>query len=56
MVKDAWSAWTEETLDCLHGTIWFNFLVLKLGYWQMEMDESTKLLTTFTVGPLGFHE
>ena len=29
---------------------------LKLGYWQVEMDEESKQLTAFTVGPLGFYE
>ena len=34
----------------------FSLLDLKLGYWQVKIDEESKLLTTFTVGPLGFHE
>ena len=29
---------------------------LKLGYWQVEMEETCKALTTFTVRPLGFYE
>ena len=46
----------DETLDCLGGSIIFTSLDLKSGYWQVEMDEMSKQLTTFTVGPLGFYE
>ena len=28
----------------------------EVGYWQVKMDEESKPLTTFTVGPLGFYE
>ena len=45
-----------RTLDCLNGTVWFTSLDLKSGYWQVEMEEDCKALTTFTVGPLGFYE
>ena len=31
-------------------------LDLKSGYWQVELEESSKPLTVFTVGPLGFYE
>ena len=44
----------DETLDCLNGVEWFSSLDLKLGYWQVEMEEDSKALTAFTVGPLGF--
>ena len=46
----------DETLDCLNGAEWFTSLDLKSGYWQVEMEEDSKALTTFTVGPLGFYE
>ena len=29
---------------------------LKSGYWQVEMEEESKTLTAFTLGPLGFFE
>ena len=29
---------------------------LKLQYWQVEMEEDCKALTTFTIGPLGIYE
>ena len=46
----------DETLDCSNGAEWFSSLDLKLGYWQVEMEEDSKALTVFTVGPLGFYE
>ena len=45
----------EDTLDCLHGAVWFSTLGLKSGYWQVELEEA-KPLTAFTMGPLGFWE
>ena len=56
-IKDTYSLpRIEETLDCLGGSIIFTSLDLKSGYWQVEMDEASKPLTAFTVGPLGFYE
>ena len=56
-IKDAYSLpRIDETLDCLGGAIIFTSLNLKSGYWQVEMDEESKPLTAFTVGPLGFYE
>ena len=56
-VKDGYSLpHIEDTLDCLHGAVWFSTLDLKSGYWQVELEEEAKPLTTFTMGPLGFWE
>ena len=56
-VKDAYLLLhIDENLDSLQGSQWFSSLDLKLGYWQVEMDEESKPLTSFTVGPLGFYE
>ena len=56
-IKDAYGLpRIEETLDCLEWSVIFTSLDLKSGYWQVEMDEASKPLTAFTVGPLGFYE
>ena len=56
-IKDAYSLpQINETLDSLQGSQWFSSLDLKSGYWQVEMDEESKLLKAFTVGLLGFYE
>ena len=46
----------DETLYSLQGSQWFFSLDLKSGYWQVKVDEESKPLTAFTVGPLGFYE
>ena len=57
MEKDAYLLpWIDKTLDGLQGSQWFSSLDLKSGYWQVELDEESKPLTAFTVGPLGFYE
>ena len=54
-IKDGYSLpRTEDTLDCLHGPVWFSTLDLKSGYWQVELEEEAKPLTAVTLGPLGF--
>ena len=57
IIKDAYSLpRIEETLDCLNGAKIFTSLDLKSGYWQVEMEEESKPLTAFTLGPLSFFE
>ena len=54
-VKDGYSLpCIENTLDCLHGAVWFSTLDLKSSYWKVEVEEEAKHLTAFTMGPLGF--
>ena len=56
-IKDAQSLPTiEDSLNCLNGAAIFTSLDLQSGYWQVEMTEDSKPLTTFTVGPLGFYK
>ena len=56
-VKDGYALPTiDDTLDCLHGAMWFSTLDLKSGYWQVELKEEAKPLTAFTMGPLGLWE
>ena len=56
-VKDGYSLpIIEDTLECLHGAVWFSTLDLKCGYWQVELEEEAKPLTAFTMDPLGFWE
>ena len=39
-VKDAYLLpCIDKTLDSLQGSQWFSSLNLKLGYWQVKMDE-----------------
>ena len=55
-VKDAYLLpQIDKTLDSLQGSQRFSSLDLKSGYWQVKMDEESKPLMAFTVGPLGFY-
>ena len=56
-VKDAYLLpHIDKALDRLQGFQWFSSLDLKLGYWQVKIDEESKPWTAFTMGPLGFYE
>ena len=44
----------QEALDSLVGAGHFSCLDLKLGFWQIKMEEASKQYTAFTVGNLGF--
>ena len=57
MIKDAQSLpRIEDSLGYLNGATIFTSLDLQLGYWQVELTETSRPLTAFTVGPLGFYE
>ena len=56
-IKDTYSLpHIGETLESLQGSQWFSLLTLKSGYWQVKIDEESKPLTAFIMGPLGFYE
>ena len=44
----------QEALESLIGAGHFSCFDLKLGFWQIKMEEASKQYTTFTVGNLGF--
>ena len=46
----------DETFDCLNGSRIFTSLILKSGYQKVKLNEASKPLTAFTMGPLGFYE
>lgn len=46
----------EGILYSLSGNSYFTVLNAKYGYHQIEIEESNKERTAFTVGPLGFFE
>ena len=46
----------EETLDKLAGAKYITCLDLKNGYWQIEIEESDKHKTAFSVPGVGFFE
>lgn len=56
-VKDAYALpRIEEVFDCLKGAKLFTVMDMKAGYHQVEVEETHKERTAFTVGPLGFYE
>ena len=44
----------QEALESLVGAGLFSYLDLKLGFWQIKMEEALKQYTAFTIGNLGF--
>ena len=46
----------QEALESLIGAGHFSCLNLKLGFWQIKMEDASKQYTAFTVGSLGFFE
>ena len=44
----------QETIESLVGVGYFSCLDLKVGFWQLAMDEALKQYTAFTVGNIGF--
>ena len=46
----------QEALESLVGAGHFSCLDLKLGFWQIKMEEASKQYTAFTIGNLGFFE
>ena len=46
----------QEAIENLVGAGYFSCLNLKVGFWQIVMDEASKQCTTFTVGNIGLFE
>ena len=46
----------QKALESLVGAGHFSCLELKLGFWQIKMEEVSKQYTAFMVGNLGFFE
>ena len=44
----------QEVLESLVGVGHFSCLDLKLGFWQIKMEEASKQYTAFTIGNLEF--
>ena len=56
-IKDSYSIpRLEDTLDKLAGANFFSCIDLKNGYWQVEIEESDKHKTAFSVPGSGFYE
>ena len=50
------TALLQDAIEGLMGAGYFSCLDLKVGFWQITMDEASKQYTTFMVGSLGFLE
>ena len=46
----------QETMEGMVGTRHFSCMDLKSGFWQVQMDEESRLYTAFTVGSMGVYE
>ena len=46
----------SDSLDYLTGATLFSCIDLLSGYWQIELEEDSKRLCAFTLGPIGFFE
>lgn len=46
----------EDIFDCIHGATYFTTMDMKSGYHQVELGETRKESTAFTVGSIGFNE
>ena len=56
-IKDAYLLpHIDDTLNSLQGSQWFSSLNLMSGHSQDKLDEESKLLTAFSIGPLGFYK
>ena len=57
MKKDSYSLpRIQEMLESLVGAGHFSCLDLKLGFWQIKIEEVSEQYTAFTIGNLGFFE
>ena len=46
----------DDAIDTQVGAKYFTMLDFRSCYWQVEMEESDKAKTAFSVGNFGFHE